>query len=410
MGGVFNVIDSKGWCTDPSEACYLSAIPQARNANCWYRRCNESARARIPAMVSALDVDDAGPRPDDAFALDTARAMYLARRAREVVAPGLRGSNCTAVVERRTFAHRTRPELLVTSLRVTVATSASCPAGTIVSLPLRTGGPTGGTSSSGATHSTSSFSPVDINFQNAVPPVNGSRAMAGLIQTAEMCGRTPFLRTCVPRTNVAVVWTHVPSLLKVPAGCVPPASGCTFGYIASHVSSLNSTDPLADASAAYAAAVGIPITALEDDHFEGWRHLMDPSVGGARVTIQSSNLKLAQATASSLYGILSSVREGWMHHGLAPGGLSTGGCTAELAQLTDMCDYMGHAFSSDTEGMQYPVLAALYPGQARSVLTFREAGLAQAVEKAQSFGYAGAYFPWEAGQSGQTGQHGQHGR
>ena len=284
MGGVFNVIDSRGWCTDPSEACYLSAISQARNADCWYRRCNESARARIPALVSALDVDDAGPRPDDAFALDTVRAMYLARRTRDVVVPGPKGSNCTAVVERRTFAHQTRPELLVTSLRVTVATSASCPAGTVVSLPLRTGGPTGST-----------FNPVDINFQNAVPPVNGSRAMMGLSQTAEMCGRTPFVRTCMPRTNVAVVWTHVPSLLKVPAGCVPPASGCTFGYVASHVSSLNSTDPLADATAAYTAAVGIPITALEDDHTEGWRHLMDPSVGGARVTIQSSNLKLAQA-------------------------------------------------------------------------------------------------------------------
>ena len=85
---------------------------------------------------------------------------------------------------------------------------------------------------------------------------------------------------------------------------------------------------------------------------------------------------------------------------LAPGGLSIGGCTAELAQLTDMCDYMGHAFSSDTEGMQYPVLPALYPGPARSVLTFREAGLPQAIQKAQSLGYAGALFPWEAGQSG----------
>eukprot|EP01046_Picozoa_sp_COSAG06_P070236 COSAG06_NODE_19548_length_833_cov_1.478202_1_plen_149_part_10 len=106
LGGVFNVIDSRGWCTDPSEACcYLSAIPQARNANCWYRRCNESARARIPALVSALDLDDTdtGPRPDDAFALDTVRATYLARRTRDVVVPGPKGSKCTAVIERRTF-------------------------------------------------------------------------------------------------------------------------------------------------------------------------------------------------------------------------------------------------------------------------------------------------------------------
>ena len=114
MGGVFNAIDSRGWCTDPSEACYLSAIPQTRNADCWYRRCNESARARIPALVSALDLDDAGPRPDDAFALDTARAAYFARRTREVAAPGPAGGSCTAAVERRTFAHRTRPGLLVT--------------------------------------------------------------------------------------------------------------------------------------------------------------------------------------------------------------------------------------------------------------------------------------------------------
>lgn len=396
LGGVFNVIDSRGWCTDPSEACYLSAIPQARNANCWYRRCNESARARIPALVSALDLDDTdtGPRPDDAFALDTVRAMYLARRTRDVVVPGPKGSNCTAVIERRTFAHRTRPSLLVTSLRITVPTSPSCAPGTIVALPLRTGGPTGG-----------AVSPVDINFQNVnppvKPPVNGSlRAMEGLTETAEMCGRTPYVSTCAPRTKVAVVWTHVPLLLKVIAGCVPPARGCTFRYIASHASSLNSTDPLADASAAYTAAASMSITALENDHQEGWRRLMNPAIGGARVTIQSNNLKLAQATAASLYGILSSVRAGWMHHGLAPGGLSTGGCTAELAQLTDMCDYMGHAFTSDTEQMQYPALAALYPGPARSVVAFREAGLGQAIAKAQSFGFAGAYFPWEAAQTG----------
>jgi hypothetical protein len=270
-----------------------------------------------------------------------------------------------------------------------------------VTLPLRKGGPTSGTASTDPDSETDTatdnrttspaFDPVDINFQDVVPPVNGSQAMVGTIERAELCGREPLNASmlkngCVPRTNVAVVWTHVPPYLKVSAGCPPlaPESPCTFGYIASHASSLNSTDPLTDASTSYTDAVRIPIAALEEEHEEGWRQLMDPSTaGGARITIQSTDLKLAQATASSLYGILSSVRAGWMHHGLAPGGLSTGGCTAKLAQLTDMCDYMGHAFTNDCEFMMYPPLAALYPNEARSVVSFRDAGLELAVEKVQ---------------------------
>ena len=36
---------------------------------------------------------------------------------------------------------------------------------------------------------------------------------------------------------------------------------------------------------------------------------------GARITVESSDIKLQQATASALYGILSSVRHDWMYHG-----------------------------------------------------------------------------------------------
>ena len=57
MGGLYNRIDSRGWCTTPEDACYLKVLSQKENAHCWYRRCNETARARIPALVSAVDAD-----------------------------------------------------------------------------------------------------------------------------------------------------------------------------------------------------------------------------------------------------------------------------------------------------------------------------------------------------------------
>ena len=215
--------------------------------------------------------------------------MYIARR--RLILP----KNCSALVERKTFAHRLRPALLVTSISVTVDASAGCISlsssqgdGTVV-VPLRNGGA-----------ASSAFDPVDLDFQAVEPPMNGSRAMVGLIERAEYCGREPLNASmlengCVARAQAAVVWTKVPLSLKVTPGCLPPAPACTFGFIASHASSLvgNTTrgtilgstaapsTPLDAAVAAYAAAVALPVWSLQAEHEQAWRELTDPSAGGS---------------------------------------------------------------------------------------------------------------------------------
>ena len=91
-----------------------------------------------------------------------------------------------------------------------------------------------------------------------------------------------------------MVWTKVPLYLEVPPGCVPPAPDCTFGFIASHASSLDGNTtrggegegnpgggapgegaptPLDEAAAAYAAAAALPVWELQAEHEAAWARL-----------------------------------------------------------------------------------------------------------------------------------------
>lgn len=87
----------------------------------------------------------------------------------------------------------------------------------------------------------------------------------------------------------------------------------------------------------------------------------------------------------ALYHLYSFAREGTAYS-LSPMGLSS-------------IDYNGHAFW-DTEVWMYPVLLALHPEIARSLLAYRSEHLPQAKQNAIVNGYKGAMFPWESASDG----------
>lgn len=62
--------------------------------------------------------------------------------------------------------------------------------------------------------------------------------------------------------------------------------------------------------------------------------------------------------------------------------------------------YKGHVFW-DTELFIFPSLLFTYPKTARQLLEFRYYGLDGARNKAKSYGFSGAMFPWEAAKSGE---------
>ena len=62
--------------------------------------------------------------------------------------------------------------------------------------------------------------------------------------------------------------------------------------------------------------------------------------------------------------------------------------------------YKGHVFW-DTELFIFPSLLFTYPKTARKLLEFRYYGLDGARNKARSYGFSGAMFPWEAAKSGE---------
>eukprot|EP01119_Soliformovum_irregulare_P008598 TRINITY_DN21702_c0_g1_i1.p1 TRINITY_DN21702_c0_g1~~TRINITY_DN21702_c0_g1_i1.p1 ORF type:complete len:726 (+),score=154.23 TRINITY_DN21702_c0_g1_i1:209-2179(+) len=110
-------------------------------------------------------------------------------------------------------------------------------------------------------------------------------------------------------------------------------------------------------------------------------------VWSSRITV-ADNLPLAQAINSSLYYILSSIRDDW-DYGVSPGGLASNG-------------YNGHMFW-DQETWMYPTFAAFYPSIGEGMLRYRFNRIKGAQAKAASYdkGYSGTMYPWESAFTGE---------
>lgn len=228
-----------------------------------------SHRATIPAyQVSIGGLDLSATRA----ALDVRRAVFMTRS--EI-------SGGSAVVDQKWYAVADRPSLIVHEMTITV------PGGK---------GPIAA-SLSGAAGSTADLSLEKVHSPSVVNAV----AWTGRNVHGEL-GNT---------TTLGMVCTSPPSSVTVPAGGTK-----TMHFITSIVTSLNSTNPIGDATAAFAAATS-DSSSLFAGHVDAWARRWDQ--GSLEV---ENDLFLAQALNASLYAIRASIRPDWPY-GLSPGGLAS---------------------------------------------------------------------------------------
>ncbi len=107
----------------------------------------------------------------------------------------------------------------------------------------------------------------------------------------------------------------------------------------------------------------------------------------SHLVFAGADLLLKQATYSSLYYLLSSVRSDWPYS-LSPGGLASNG-------------YNGHSFW-DCETWMAPTLLLFYPDLAASLLAYRTDRQPGYVDKARSYSppFDGLCIAWESAQTG----------
>eukprot|EP01113_Clastostelium_recurvatum_P039091 TRINITY_DN5929_c0_g1_i2.p1 TRINITY_DN5929_c0_g1~~TRINITY_DN5929_c0_g1_i2.p1 ORF type:complete len:711 (+),score=173.12 TRINITY_DN5929_c0_g1_i2:162-2135(+) len=308
---------------------YISGVFNGLNTR------DPSHRARIPATL-AITVAESTPY---ACALDLQNGIYY-RRSTVSKYPG-------AYVEQKWYVHRTLRNVAVHVLTLHPASSS---APITVSLSNNAGSPSS-----------------DFNF-TATNTTNTQTAMNGYILVPEEPGS--------PHVHVALSYS------KTPATFTGTNGNATWVAYSVAYTSLEEQDPVAAAHTQYVDMTQAAEQDVEAAHKQGWAQLW---VSGIEV---GGDLHLAQAINSSLYYILSSVRDDW-HYSLSPGGLASNG-------------YNGHSFW-DVETWMFPSLALLYQDLASSVLQYRFDRIPGAQAKAKSYTppYAGAMFPWESAFTGQ---------
>lgn len=155
-----------------------------------------------------------------------------------------------------------------------------------------------------------------------------------------------------------------------------------FALLGATSSSANSADPLNEAQRLTAAAWVQGIRPLVAQHERAWAQLWKSDV------IVEGDDATERDVHSMLYHLYSFVRPD-SARSIPPMGLSRA-----------VSGYLGHVFW-DAETWMFPVLLALHPELARTMLEYRYQRLSGARRNAFANGYRGAQFPWESAQSGE---------
>lgn len=294
-----------------------------------------SHRAEVPAPLAlALDGQVTGA------ALDIRGGNY--RRQYSI--------NAQATAQLRFYAHRSRPSLLVADL------SVDSNLGSSVTVQISGGG--------------------TLNPQSKDFAWNVTQQTVSGIDVIVWSGET--LKAELPtsaKTRVAVV------LPRNMSGPTTLANGSSKTFVVAVRTSLESEDPNAAALKDWEAAMVAGGSKLYAEHSSAWDKMWE---SGLEV---SGRMDVARAVNSSLYYILSSLREDAVYS-LSPGGLASNG-------------YNGHTFW-DCETWMYPSLVLWHPNLAASLLQYRVNRVDEAKQKALSYnkGYVGAMFPWESAATG----------
>jgi len=294
-----------------------------------------SKRARIPATQKIV------PKNCETIgsALDIERAMYLRRFQLD-----------KAQIEQRWFAHRGLRSLLVHQINVNATRSVG-----LVNLQLE---------------NLPSPKSEDISFEQVNCPHSSSQST---------CYVGELIRLETPdsdRIKVAVVTSQIPSSLQVEA-----STDRTFTFLTSIRTTIDSSDPLMDASIDFIRGLSMDPKLLLSNHTMEWAKLWQSGyeLGG--------NLDLAIKMNTTLYYMLSSTRKDYVW-GISPGGIATN-------------SYNGLMFW-DQECFVLPSLVYMYPELAHGLIEYRFQRLKEALNHAIKYGYKGAMYPFQSGYSGRT--------
>jgi len=178
------------------------------------------------------------------------------------------------------------------------------------------------------------------------------------------------------RQFVGMVYTNIPAKLEIES-----RTSKTFYFITAILTNLECIGcdlrrMVNETVSLYLDGVGMQEKLLKT-HKQAWLELWKSrfEIGG--------NMELEKAIRSSLYYILSSIREDWFYPP-SPGGLATDA-------------YNGHIFW-DAEIWMYPTIALLFPRFAESFLKYRFLRMEEAKVNAKSFvpPCEGTSYPWES--------------
>jgi len=246
-----------------------------------------SHRATIPAYHVSLappTTKQGAAAPAPAYtqvgrALDVRRAVFLSRH---TISGGGGGGVAKGTVDEKWYARLDKPSLLVHEVTITADKASPLP----VVLA--------------ATSTTGTTNDLDMS-----PPTvaGGAVSWTGANKIGEL-GNT---------TTLAMVCTAAPAS---PVS-VAPGTTKTLYFITAIVTSLNSTNPQADAASVWYRPAVAGAGALFGAHAAAWATRWEQGSLEA-----AGDLRLAQSLNASLYAIRASIRPDWPY-GLSPGGLAS---------------------------------------------------------------------------------------
>lgn len=197
-----------------------------------------------------------------------------------------------------------------------------------------------------------------------------------------ICASTSFIFTEASRQEPAVIHEARDSNLHSMKFRKQLAAGQTYSFavVGTAITSAHHADPLNEAERLTAFARLEGRERLLAAHNRAWDALWQSDVEVV------GDPQAQQDLHSMLYHLYSFVRAGTALS-VSPMGLSGLG-------------YNGHIFA-DADVWLVPVLLALHPELARSLLDYRFERLEAARRNARAHGYAGAMFPWESAETGE---------
>ncbi|GJJ71505.1 hypothetical protein EMPS_03855 [Entomortierella parvispora] len=130
---------------------------------------------------------------------------------------------------------------------------------------------------------------------------------------------------------------------------------------------------------------------LVSEHTSAWESLWSEGgevvIHGAKISNTGKSVldDLQETTTSSLFHLLSNVRQGSENTGLGDNSIAPSGLTSD--------SYAGGIFW-DAETWMYPSLLSLFPDYATSINNYRTKLLGQAIENAKQYNREGLLYPW----------------